>query len=239
MWLGDSNANTTFMSAERLLSEHQVDFDIVSEDALAHDLTTGHGTFLTASGNRYRTVILPHPEVISAAILARLKAFAAGGGKVLFLGGTPKLISGRTYRFARTATPSDFSWATVTTAQLSPTPVPPQFPPSSPPAPQVVPAAVLQSMHQVLSHPTLGLDRPDRALRVMHRQWKNAEVYLLFNEGNAPLDREATLFAKGHRVQVWNPQTGQIHTVPFTRRNGRIAISLHMQPYSTRFIVVE
>ena len=239
MWMDDNHANTTFMSAERLLSEHQVDFDIVSEGALAHDLIAGHGTFQTASGNRYRTVILPHPEVISAAMLARLKAFASGGGKVLFLGGTPSLISGRTYRYAHAATPSDFSWATVTTAQLSPTPVPPQFPPASPPAPQIVPAAVRSARHQVVSHATVQLDHPDRALRVMHRRWKNAEVYLLFNEGSAPLDREATLFAMGHKVQVWDPQTGQIHTTPFTRHGGHIAISLQMQPYSTRFIVVE
>ena len=74
-------SDTAFVSTERLLSEHQIDFDIVSEDALARDLKAGHGSFETLSGNRYRTVILPAPLVISSAALARLKTFAEGGGR--------------------------------------------------------------------------------------------------------------------------------------------------------------
>lgn len=239
MWLGDRTANTTFRSVERLLGNHQIDFDIVSEDALAHDLTLRHGTFLTASGNRYKTVIVPDAAVISSAMLTRLKAFQAGGGKVLFLGGTPSLISGRTYRNARAAKPSDFSWATVTTAQLTPTPIPPQFPPSSPPAPQILPAAIRHALRQVVSHPTVALNHPNRALRVMHRRWKNAEVYLLFNEGGTPLDGKATLFTRFQHVQVWNPQTGKVHSIPSSHANRKLTVTLHMQPYATRVLVVQ
>lgn len=239
MWMGDRTANNTFVSTERLLSEHQIDFDIVSEDALAHDLTAGHGTFQTASGNRYRTVILPDPEVISSAMLTRLKAFSAGGGKVLFLGGTPTLISGRTYRYARAATPSDFTWATVTTAQLSLTPTPGQFPPNAPPTPQIVPAAVLTALQQTVGRPTVQLNLPDRALRVMHRRWKNAEVYLLFNEDDATLDRQATFFTHGHKVEVWNVQAGTIKSIPDTHADGHVTVPLNMEPYTTRFLVVQ
>lgn len=239
MWLGDRTADNTFVSAERLLSEHQIDFDIVSEDALAHDLAAGPGWFRTVSGNRYRTVILPDPEVISSEMLARLKAFAAGGGKVLFLGGTPTLISGRTYRDARKATPSDFSFATIATAQLPPTPFPSQFPPKAPPAAQVVPVAVLNALHQAVGEPTIELDQPDRALRVMHRRWKNAETYLLFNEGSKPLERQATLFTQAGTVQAWNPQTGTVTPIPSAHKGKHLTISLHMQPYTTQFLVVK
>lgn len=239
MWMGDRTANDTFVSTERLLSEHQIDFDIVSEDALAHDLIAGDGTFQTASGNRYRAVILPDPEVLSSAALARLKAFAAGGGKVLFLGGTPTLIAGRTYRYARKATPADFSWAAVTTAQLSLTPTPSQFPPKSPPAPQVVPVAILKALNTTVGHSTVRLNAPDRALRVMHRHWKNAEVYLLFNEGGASLKREATLFTQGYKVEAWNANTGNVASVPCTRSGGHITLRLQMPPYATEFLVVK
>ena len=111
MWLGDAAADTAFVSTERLLSEHQIDFDIVNEDALAVDLKAGRGTFETMSGNQYRTVIVPSAAVISQAALDRLRTFAEGGGKVLFLGRTPGLISGRTILDARAATAADFSWA--------------------------------------------------------------------------------------------------------------------------------
>src|SRR5215469_5242789 len=89
MWMGDAAADTAFVSAERLLSERQIDFDIVNDDALAKDLTAGHGTLETASGNSYRTVILPNTSLLSQAALDRLRAFAAAGGHVLFLGRTP------------------------------------------------------------------------------------------------------------------------------------------------------
>ncbi|MEO8735376.1 MAG: glycosyl hydrolase [Edaphobacter sp.] len=93
MWLGDTASDAAFVSTERLLSEHQIDFDVVNEDALATDLKAGHGTLETMSGNQYRTVILPGVAVLSQAALDRLRAFAAGGGKVLFLGRTPGSIS--------------------------------------------------------------------------------------------------------------------------------------------------
>ena len=66
MWLGDDAADTQFVSTERLLSEHQIDFDIVDEDALARDLKAVKGSFETLSGNRYRTVILPAPSLLSS-----------------------------------------------------------------------------------------------------------------------------------------------------------------------------
>ena len=39
MWLGGDVSDQQFVSTERMLSEHQIDFDIVDEDALASDLT--------------------------------------------------------------------------------------------------------------------------------------------------------------------------------------------------------
>jgi hypothetical protein len=79
MWLGDDTADTQFVSTERLLSEHQIDFDTVSDDALAHDLAPGDDTFETLSGNRYHTVILPDSELLSEAAFNRLRIFARGG----------------------------------------------------------------------------------------------------------------------------------------------------------------
>ena len=182
MWLGDDAADAQFVSTERLLSEHQIDFDIVSDDALAHDLTARHGAFETLSGNRYRTVILPMPELLSEAALDRLRTFAQGGGKVVFLGGTPEWIAGRTIRDARAVTSADFRWATVVDAQLPTTPTPGQFPPSAPPEPQTVAPEILRVI-DAAAPPTVRTLTPETALRVMKRRWSDADVYLLFNEG--------------------------------------------------------
>ncbi len=135
LWLNDRAADRQFVSAERLLSEHQIDFDIVSEDALAKDLIAGKGTFETMSGNSYRTVIVPSASLLSQQALDRLHGFAAGGGRVLFLGRTPSLISGQTILHARTPGPEEFSWATVVPGELSATPTPSDNPPAHPPTP--------------------------------------------------------------------------------------------------------
>ena len=43
LWLGDEAANQDFVSTERLLSEHQIDFDVVDDNALARELIPGPG----------------------------------------------------------------------------------------------------------------------------------------------------------------------------------------------------
>ena len=59
MWLNDRDSDTAFVSTERMLSERQIDFDIIGHDALASDLKAVPGALESMSGNQYRDVILP------------------------------------------------------------------------------------------------------------------------------------------------------------------------------------
>jgi hypothetical protein len=238
MWLGNDKSDEQFVSAEQLLSEHQIDFDIVDENALATGLNALPGAFETLSGNRYRTVILPAPLVLPAAAETRLMAFARGGGKVVFLGGTPQWIAGRTIRDARTATAKEFSWANVVDAQLPPTPTPPAEPPSAPPAPQIVPAEVLAALKSAVIAPVVAIDAPDPALRVMKRRWRDADAYLFFNEGAHVSKHTVTLMAKGRVVETWDPQTGSVTKLDATESGGHPVIQLDLEPYATRVLVV-
>jgi hypothetical protein len=238
MWLGDDVSDTQFVSTERLLSEHQIDFDIVDEVALARDLKALNGSFETLSGNSYRTVILPAPSVLSSEALARLKIFAQRGGKVVFIGRTPTWITDRTIRNAVQAKATDFSWATVVDALLPPTPTPPANPPASPPEPQVVPDLVFAAISSAVIEPTVQLDSADTALKVMKRKWKDADVYLFFNEGNQETVHTVTLFSNGHDVKAWDPQSGTKSLVEPTREGGHLAVQLKMHPYETRLLVV-
>lgn len=238
MWLGDRDSDTQFVSTERLLSEHQIDFDIVSDDALARDLKAGKGSFETLSGNQYHTVILPDPLVLSSQAFARLKAFAQGGGKVLFIGGTPQWIADRTIRDAKATGPADFAWAKIVDAQLPPTPTPPQFPPTAPLQPQVVPDAILASLHATVPEATVRLDSADPALKVMKRRWADADVYLLFNEGPQPSDHLVALPSKGSTVESWDAQTAAIEPINSTRQAGGLAVHVKLDPYATSVLVV-
>jgi hypothetical protein len=238
MWLGDDVSDTQFVSTERLLSEHQIDFDIVDEDALARDMKALKGSFETLSGNRYRTVILPAPSVLSSDALARLKVFAQGGGKVVFIGGTPRWIAGRTIRGAEPAKVADFSWANVVDAQLPPTPTPPANPPASPPTAQIVPDKVLAAISAAVVEPAVQQDAADTALKVMKRRWKDADVYLFFNESNQESDHVATLSSKGRSVEAWDAQTGTVSPLDSTSIDGHLNVRLNLQPYETQLLVV-
>ena len=238
MWMGDSAADAAFVSTERMLSERQIDFDIVGEDALAQDLIAGHGSFTTLSGNRYTTVILPGVSLLSQADFDRLRTFAAGGGHVVFLGRTPSLIAGRTILNARSATPSDFSWATVVAGELSATPTPPMYPPATSPAPQVVPDAFRRAIAAAVTAPDITLDRPTTALRYMRRRLKDADVYFFFNESAEPLSRTATLRTTGRRAEIWDAQTGNVTALKSSRAKDARRVQLTLAPYQAEVIVI-
>jgi hypothetical protein len=239
LWLNDRAADTQFVSAERFLSEHQVDFDIVSEDALARDLIAGKGSFQTLSGNRYRTVLVPNASLLSHAALGRLRAFAAGGGHVLFLVHPPSLISGRTILHARAPTPAEFSWATLVPGELPATPTPADNAPAHPPSPQVVPPATLQAILSALPPRQIALDQPDPAWRVIQRRWKDADVYLFFNEQAAAATHTVALPGPGRRIEVWDPQTGEIAPTSALKSPAGLQLTLALQGYETRVLVMQ
>jgi hypothetical protein len=239
MWMGDTAADAAFVSTERMLSERQIDFDIVNDDALAKDLIAGHGVFETASGNRYGTVILPNVSLLSQAALDRLHAFASGGGHVLFLGRTPSLISGKTILDARSATAADFSWASVAPGELPPTPTPPAQPPASPPTALAVPDAIVQAVSAAVPSPDVTLDTPDTALRTIRRQLKDADVYLFFNEGPDALSRAVTIRSEGKAAELWDVQTAKIVPTKATSEKETVRIQLDLKPYETVVLVVK
>ena len=223
MWLGNAASDTQFVSAERLLSEHQIDFDIVDEDFLrSADMTT-------RSGNTYRTVIIPDAEVLSAAIVTRLQTFAKSGNKVLFLGNTPKLIANKTILEARPAIPADFSWATIVPVTLPETPTPPAQPPNAPPTPMVVAAEVLAALRSITPQDAT-LDTPDTAIRLIHRKLKDAEVYLFFNESASSTSHSVIFKTKPQHIEVWDPESGVVTPVPTP--------ALNLKPYETRVLIV-
>jgi hypothetical protein len=239
MWLNDSASDTAFVSTERMLSERQIDFDIININALAEDLKAGPGTLASMSGNRYRTVIIPSAKILSQAELDRLKALAKGGGKVLFLGRTPSLIYTKNILDGRAATPDDFSFATVeTSAQLPPTPTPPAAAPATPPGPLVVPAEIETALNKVIGIREVALDTPDAALKVMTRRLQDANVYLFFNEGAQASSHSVTLKAAGKTVEAWDPATGTVSPVASTAAKGAVTVKLDLKPYEAELLTV-
>jgi hypothetical protein len=261
MWLDDSAADTAYVATERLLAERQIDFDIINIDALATDLKAGPGYLETMSGNQYRTVVIPYADILSQAEVDRLKALVKGGGKVLFLGKTPSLISQKSNMDARAATPADFAWAVVeTSAQLPPSPSARTIDAST--AKQAVPSAIETALNKVIGTREVALDVPDPALKVNTRHLKDADVYLFFNEGAQPSTHTVSITKKitcqdracgtftgtGSAdlnkpyvppvVEVWDPATGTVTPIASTAKGVGVSVKLEMKPYETELLTV-
>jgi hypothetical protein len=184
-------------------------------------------------------VILPSLAVLSEVELARLRAFAKGGGKVLFLGRTPALISRKAILDTRAAVPEDFAWATVETrAQLPSTPTPPGQPPAAPPEPMVVPAVIETAVNTVIGAREVALDVPNTALKVMTRKLKDASVYLFFNESARAIEHTVTVKAAGKTTEKWDPQTGTVEKASSTWAKGAVTVKVALKPYETELLVV-
>jgi hypothetical protein len=72
----------------------------------------------------------------------------------------------------------------------------------------------------------------------MKRRWKDADVYLLFNEGAQASDHTVTLMSGGHRVELWDAQTTSIEPMQATRSGDHPVVRLKLAPYEARVVVV-
>jgi hypothetical protein len=213
-WLGDQEADTVTVRLTTQLLEHQIDFDHIDADTLATVCTLEGGGLKNLSGQVYRAMIVPTSTVIQKDVLARLRAFAAAGGKVVFVGRTPTMVVGRTFLHPEPGAP-DLSFAT-----LEPTP------------------DITDRVVAALPPPDVRLDAACPPLKYMRRSLKDAEVYFFFNESNQAQSRTATLVGTG-QVQVWDATTGTIHPLAgVAKAAGTVAVPLALAPQESRFIVI-
>ncbi|GGF26787.1 glycosyl hydrolase [Hymenobacter cavernae] len=213
LWLGDEEANQSTLAIAQQLLEHQRDFDFVDDYSLATGLTAGKGELKNVSGQSYRTVLIPSVSVLSKEVLARLRAFAQGGGQVIFLGKEPTLVAGSNYLKASSATA--LTWAVRE------------------PSGQLTPAVLA-----ALPRADVTLDQPTPAVKYLHRRWQNADLYFFFNEGEQPVTRQLTVSGLG-QAQLWDAANGTITNMA-EARSGQEALTLPLQlaPHQTRFIVL-
>jgi alpha-L-rhamnosidase len=212
-WLNDADADEATMKLATQLMEHQIDFDHIDHDSLASVCALEGGTFKNLSGQVYRAVIIPTSTAIQKNVLDRLRAFAAAGGKVIFVGRTPSMVVDRTFLNAGGA--PDLGFATLEST------------------PEITPRVVA-----ALPKPDVKLDAACAPLKYIHRTLKDGDVYFFFNESKDTQTRTATLDGRG-AVQVWDAASGKIRPAAGTAAaTGSLALPLTLGPYESRFVVI-
>ncbi|HEY4148703.1 MAG TPA: glycosyl hydrolase [Chitinophagaceae bacterium] len=213
MWMGDSAANKSVLDIAQALSEHQIDYDFVDDQGLSSVFTPEKGGFKNLSGQVYGTVIIPSIDYIPQTVLTRLEAFAASGGKLLFMGRVPSMAVGKTFLDA-VAIPAIKEGYKEASGQLTP--------------------AVIDA----LSKPDVKLEKAIPGIKYLHRRWKDADLYFFFNESDQEQTATATLSGKG-RAEIWDAFTGDIKPVQISNAtDGTVQLPLHLDAHETKFIVI-
>jgi hypothetical protein len=214
MWMGDQESDRSTTKLGWQLFEHQVDWDYFDEQSLSSVAVIEDGGFKNLSGQVYRAIMVPSSTVISRTGLERFQAFVKAGGKVIFVGKTPKLVVDQTFMAAKDA--PDLSFATL-------------IEPSGDITPRVLAA---------LPKPDVTLDAEFPRLTYAHRSWRDAEMYLFFNESNQPESRMATIAGRG-QAQAWDLGTGEIHPIAAATPEGSsVRFPLVLGPYEAKVVVV-
>jgi len=214
VWMGDDDSITVMEHLTQQLLDHQIDFDYLDEQALTTVGTLEGGGLKNLSGQFYRGIIIPSSTVITRAALDRLRAFAAQGGKVIFVGRTPTQVIERTFLKPAGGSP-DLSFAV-----LEPT------------------AEITARVVEALPKSDVALDRPCPPITYNHRSLADAQVYFLFNESNQKQSRTAIL-AGGGQAQVWDAGAGTIQAMTgATVGNGTVTVPLSFEPYEAKLIVL-
>ena len=214
VWMGDDDSiDATFRLTQQLF-ERQIDFDYLDEQVLTTAGTLEGGGLKNLSGQVYRGIIIPSSTVITRAALDRLRAFAAQGGKVIFVGRTPTQVIDRTFLKPAAGAP-DLSFAVLE------------------PTAEITPRVV-----QALPKPDVALDRPCPPVIYNHRSLLDADVYFFFNESNQKQSRTAVL-AGGGQPQLWDAGAGTIHPMTgATVGSGTVTMPLTLEPYEAKLIVL-
>jgi hypothetical protein len=214
MWLGDAASNNNTLSISKRLLENQRDFDFIDEQALSETMVLKGGSFINASGQAYKTVIIPQTPVMSKISLNRLKKFAAAGGKVIFTGDLPKMVSEK--NFLQAEKPGDISWAVNDTSELK--------------DPEIL---------KLIGGRDLIPDKPFASVKYLHRKLNDADLYFIFNEGTDEQSLKITLSGRGD-AEEWDAFSGSVKPVKsITKAEGMITIPCTLQPWETKFIVIK
>jgi hypothetical protein len=214
MWLGDAASNTVTLAIAQHLLENQRDFDFVDEQALSETMTLDGGSFLNNSGQAYRTIIIPSTPVMSKNSLDRLRRFAEAGGKVIFSGDLPVMITDK--NFLTAGKPGDLSWAIKDRSEMG--------------DPEVL---------KLLTDRDLIPDKRCDQVKYVHRKLKDADLYFIFNEGTDNLSLNISLSGKG-KAEEWNALTGGIKSIKNASKNGNmISLPVTLGSWETKFIVIK
>lgn len=213
MWYGENEANTATLSIAQQLMESQRDFDFVDEQSLSSIMQGKTGSMKNLSIVSYDAIVVPPVTIMPESVYNNLKQFAASGGKVIFMGKSPSLLTGKSFHEASKNIQADWF----------------KLEPSGKITPEVL---------SLLPVPDVKAEKSSPSLKYIHRKLSDAELYFFFNEGKEKLESNITLAGTGN-PEVWDAITAKISPLQNIMA-GKVEMSfpLVFEPWETKFIII-
>jgi hypothetical protein len=212
MWYGDNESNTSVTDIARQLTETQHDFDFVDEQALSKELTVNNGALQNLSGQSYKTIVIASISTISVASLVKLKELVSEGGKVIFSGILPSLVTDKTFLNARK--PDSLEWFMYEPLRKS---------------------TYMKS--EDLPPPDLKTNIACPHIKYLHRIWKDADMYFIFNESEEPVTLEITFAGRG-KAREWVAASGKIVSLNCRAVKDNVKTKMNFGGWDTKFVVI-
>jgi hypothetical protein len=221
----DSNLTAIFMnSAPDLPAGYG--FDYINADGLIHMFHMVDGRIATASGMRYRLLVLgPYSRHMSLPVLRAIHSLVEQGAVVA--GAKPMDTPSLADDAAEFARLNDELFGDGTGVHAVG---------KGKVYAGADAATALQAM-KVEADFEHSKPEPDARIVFVHRKLADADIYFLDNRNNRDEMVNATFRIAGKVPELWHAETGKSEPVSYKIADGRTQIPLHLEPWGTVFVV--
>ena len=206
-----------FPGIEDALTSAGLSFGFVNEETLLPGSAMGT-TFSTSGGGRYKAIVIPHETRVSPELVEKLESFANAGVPIVLIGGLPganaSFASLKQDRDRIDAGLAKLARAPRSEMSANPTDAASHLATLIPPQVSFVSGDVLPFLKK-----SIGATR----------------FYLLTNP-NSSSSNAVVAFNETAVPQVWDPWTGNVHGTTFTRKDGRVRLSVALPAFGSELI---
>lgn len=211
MWLGDNESDRHLLSVTQTLLENGYMFDYVDDDALGSDvLRLENATLVNRSNQAYKVLIVPSVSVLSVKAWEKINRFAEQGGKVLFWGYKPSMLTDRSFH-----SPQPFEQVKGSMHE---------------PSGRLTPIVI-----SCLAGLPFSSGTPSN-IRLTHRKIAGEDFLFIFNEGRESATWSFPVSASS-QLKTWDAWNGEIRPLKAISTEGNL--SLDFQPYEAKIISIK
>jgi len=209
--------NDPFPAIEENLTAAGYSFGFVNDDVLTGSIVNS-GKLITKSGGQYAALLIPKETNASPETIAALKSLANDHVPIVFVDGFP----GENVSFLDRAQQTERITAALKNLAQSPSVI------------QVADKATMIARLGTIVRPQLQFTSGP-ILPFVKKTIGATRFYLLTNPTGKPTDT-IVAFAEQASPRLWDPWTGKVGSIGFTRQNASVTIEVALPPFGSKLI---